>query len=35
MPYTVRFSRIFLKREEMLLSDIKLIVVEALREILI
>ena len=34
MPYKARFSRIFLKKEERLPSDVKPRVVEALREIL-
>jgi mRNA-degrading endonuclease RelE of RelBE toxin-antitoxin system len=34
MPYKARFSRIFLKKEERLPSDIKSRSVEALREIL-
>jgi len=35
MPYKARVSRIFLKKEERLPSDVKPRVVEALREILI
>jgi mRNA interferase RelE/StbE len=35
MPYTARFSRTFLKKEERLPSDIKPRVIETLREILI
>jgi mRNA-degrading endonuclease RelE of RelBE toxin-antitoxin system len=35
MPYKARFSRIFLKKEERLPSDIKSRLVEALREILV
>jgi mRNA interferase RelE/StbE len=34
MPYKARFSRIFLKKEEKLPSDVKRRVAEALREIL-
>ena len=34
MPYRARFSRIFLKKEERLPSDVKPRVMEALREIL-
>jgi len=34
MPYKARFSRVFLKKEERLPSDLKPRVVEALREIL-
>jgi len=35
MPYKARFSRIFLKKEDRLPGDVKLRVVEALREILL
>ena len=35
MPFRARFSRTFLKKEERLPSDVKLRVVEALREILV
>jgi len=35
MPYKAKFSRIFLKKEERLPSNIKARVVEALREILV
>jgi len=35
MPYKARFSRIFLKKEERLPSDVKSRVVEVLREILV
>jgi len=35
MPYRARFSRIFLKKEERLPSDVKLRVVEVLRELLV
>jgi len=35
MPYRARFSRIFLKKEERLPSDVKSRVVEVLREILV
>jgi len=35
MPYKARFSRVFLKKEEKLPSNVKSRVVEVLREILV
>ena len=35
MPYKARFSRVFVRKEERLPSDVKSSVVEALREILV
>jgi len=35
MPYRARFSRIFLKKEEKLPSNVKLRVIEALKQILV